>query len=86
VNTGKLYRFSEKQFVTNVNYRLYRHTPSNLYGELVPFESGCVSDGGDYTMELADKRKIRCNLKKRVDRAVIGIPPRYVYHFIGAML
>jgi len=28
-------------------------------------------------------RRGRCRLKKRVNRAVSGIPPRYVYQFTG---
>jgi len=81
VNIGKLYRFSDKQFVTNVNYRLHSEEPTNWWGELIPMENGRISDGGDFTIELEDNRKSTCYLKRMVNRAVSGIPPRYVYRF-----
>ncbi len=83
MNIGKLYRFSDKQFVTNVNYRLYSEGPTSWWGELIPVEYGRISDGGDFTIELEDNRKSTCYLKKLVNRAVSGIPPRYVYRFEG---
>jgi len=83
VSIGKLYKFSDEQFVANVNYRLHSETPINWWGELVPIEYGRISDVEDYTIELEDNRKSRCHLRRRVNRAVSGIPPRYVYHFMG---
>ncbi len=82
---GKLYRFNG-EFVTDVSYQLHGQAPTNLWGELIPMEYVGISDGGDYTLELEDNRKSRCHLRKRVNRAVSGIPPRYVYHFAGAGL
>ena len=81
---GRLYRFSEEQFVANVNYRLLGGAPTNLWGELVPLECGRIADGGDYIVKLADNRKIKCNLRKNVNLGVIGIPPRFVYRFVGS--
>ena len=83
---GKLYSFNDEQFVTDVNYQLQIEGPTNLWGELIPMEYGHISDGGSYTIELEDNRKIKCNLRKRVNVAVTGIPPRYVYHFVGTIL
>ena len=85
MNIGKLYRFSG-EFVANVNYQLQGQAPTNLWGELIPTEYVRIGDDGSYTIELEDNRKIKCNLRKRVNRAVIGIPPRYVYHFVGTVL
>jgi hypothetical protein len=42
-----------------------------------------ISDGSGYILELEDSRKCRCTLKKRVNRAVTGVPPRYIYYFSG---
>jgi hypothetical protein len=42
-----------------------------------------IKDGPGYVIELEDGRKSRCALKKRVNRAVTSLPPRYVYHFSG---
>jgi len=84
VQLGRLYRFSEEQFVVNVSYRLLGETSKNLWGELVPVEYARVADGGDYIVELADNHKIKCNLKKNVNRGAIGMPPRFVYRFVGS--
>lgn len=83
---GKLYRFSDKQFIVDINYQLLRETPTNCWGELVPTECAYIGSVGDYLFELDDNRRIKCNLKKRINRAVIGIPPRYFYHFAGMTL
>ena len=83
---GKLYRFSDKQFIVDINYQLLRETLTNFCGELVPVEYACIGGGEDYMLELEDDRKIKCNLKKKVNRAVIGIPPRFIYHFMGRTL
>jgi len=46
-------------------------------------ENGRISDGGDFTIELEDNRKSTCYLKRMVNRAVSGLPPRYAYRFAG---
>ncbi len=86
MHIGKLYRLNDEQFVADINYRLLGDAPTNLWGELIPMEYVRIGDDGDYVLELDDSRKIKCNLKKRVNRAVIGIPPRYIYHFAGMAL
>jgi len=86
MQTGRLYRFNEEQFVADVNYRLLGEAPANLWGELIPMEYGHVNDGGDYIVELDDNRKIKCNLKKNVNLGVTGIPPRFVYRFAGTAM
>ena len=83
MSIGKLYDADGEQFVGDVNYRLHNASPTNWWGELTLVEYSRISDGGDYIIELEDKRKGRCYLKKRVNRAVSGVPPRYVYHFAG---
>ena len=83
MSIGKLYKFNDEQFVANVNYHLQSGTPTYWWGELTPIEYARIDDSENYTIELEDNRKIRCNLKKRVNRAVTGIPCRYVYHFAG---
>ena len=87
MHIGKLYKLNDEQFVGYINYQLLGDAPANLWGELIPMmEYVRIGDDGDYALELDDSRKIKCNLKKRVNRAVIGIPPRYVYHFAGMAL
>jgi hypothetical protein len=43
-----------------------------------------IKDGSGYLLELDDGRRSKCALKKRVNRAVTSLPPRYVYHFSGS--
>lgn len=81
---GKLYMSSNEEFVANVNYRLQNESPTNWWGELTLIEYKPISDGEGYTLELEDKRKGKCALKKKVNRAVDGLPPRYKYHFAGS--
>lgn len=85
MHTGKLYRCEEEQFVTDVSYRLISEAATTLCGELIPTDYGCVRDDGDYIVELEDRRKIKCNLRKNVNRGVIGVPPRFVYRFAGTV-
>ena len=86
MDVGKLYRSNDEHFVANVEYQLQNKAPENWWGELILMEYGRISDGGWYVIELEDKRKGTCYLKKRVNRAVSGLPPRYVYHFSGTSL
>ena len=86
MHIGKLYTFSDEEFVVDINYQLLGETPTNSWGELVPNECARINGVGDYMLELDDNRKIKCNLQKRVSRAVIGVPARYVYHFAGMAL
>ncbi len=84
MNAGKLYSFNEEQFVTDVNYRLLGADYKSVSGELIPAGYGLISDGGKYIVELEDSRKIRCSLRKNVNRPTVGLPPRFVYRFTGA--
>ena len=81
--TGKLYMSSDEQFVMEVEYTLQNQSKQNWWGELIPKEYRRISDGSGYILELEDMRKGSCHLKKRVNRAVSGVPPRYLYHFAG---
>ena len=78
MSIGKLYTFNDRQLVANVNYQLYDKSASSLSGELTLNEYRQIRDGGGYTIELDDERKYQCYLKKRVNRAVSGVPPRYL--------
>ena len=81
--TGKLYQSSDEKFLVNVEYQFQHESPRRWWGELVPVEYMRISDGPGYILELEDSRKCRCTLKKRVNRAVTGVPPRYIYYFSG---
>jgi hypothetical protein len=84
VPTGKLYYSLNEQFVANVNYQFQHEEDHSWWGELTLVEYKQIKDGAGYTIELEDGRRSHCNLKKRVNRAVTSLPPRYVYHFSGS--
>jgi len=84
VSRGKLYRLDDGQFVANIYYKLFHHpAATNWWGELTLINYVLLDEGDRFIMELEDKRKSRCHLKKIINRAVSGIPPRYVYHITG---
>lgn len=82
--TGRLYQAMNNEFIANVSYQFQHEEDHSWWGELTLIEYLQIKDGGGYTIELEDGRKGRCALKKRVNRAVTNLPPRYVYHFSGS--
>lgn len=80
---GKLYLSTGQQFIANVSYQFQHQQDHSWWGELTLVEYKQVGDGGGYVIELEDGRKCSCTLRKRVNRAVSSLPPRYVYHFSG---
>jgi len=83
VNIGKLYRLSDNQFVAEVNYQFQDVSATSWWGELTLTDYLRIDTGEGYIIELEDARKGKCRLRKRVNRAVSGVPPRYVYQFTG---
>lgn len=82
---GKLYimQTDDENLIGVINYRLQSETSTGWWGEMVLLEYKPVIDGTGYVIELEDSRRGKCSLKKRVNRAVSGVPPRYIYHFTG---
>ena len=83
MSTGRLYRSSDEQLLANINYQFQHESPKDWWGELTLVEYVRLNDGPGYILELEDGRRGRCALKKRVNRAVTSLPPRYVYRFSG---
>jgi hypothetical protein len=83
VGIGKLYQSSDEQFLVNVEYQFQHESPLQWWGELTTIEYIRIKDGSGYILELEDQTRARCALKKRVNRAVTGVPPRYIYRFSG---
>jgi hypothetical protein len=83
VSTGKLYNSSDETFIANVSYQFQHELPKDWWGELTLIEYTRLKDGSGYLLELEDGRRSKCALKKRVNRAVTSLPPRYIYHFTG---
>jgi hypothetical protein len=84
VPIGKLYHSINDELIANVNYQFQHEEEYRWWGELTLVEYKQIKDGGGYTLELEDGRQSRCSLKKRVNRAVTSLPPRYVFHFSGS--
>ncbi len=83
MSIGKLYKVSDNQFVAEVNYQFHDESATSWWGELTLTDYMRIDTGEGYMIELEDARKGKCRLRKRVNRAVSGVPPRYVYQFNG---
>ena len=84
MSIGKLYRFSDGQFVAKIRYRLFHHeAATNWWGELTLVDNVNLDEGDRFIIEFEDKRKSRCHIKKIVNRAVSGVPSRFIYHITG---
>jgi len=84
VPTGRLYNSMTEELIAGVSYNFQHEEDHRWWGELMLIEYRQIKDGGGYIIELEDGRRSRCALKKRVNRAVTSLPPRYVYHFSGS--
>jgi len=84
VATGRLYQSSDEKLIAGVNYQFKHESEYRWWGELTLVDYVRIKDGSGYLLELEDGRRSKCVLKKRVNRAVTSLPPRYVYHFSGS--
>ena len=81
---GRLYQSSDEQFIAEVNYQFQHESETRWWGELTLVDYVRIKDGSGYLLELENGARGKCSLKKRVNRAVTSLPPRYVYHFSGS--
>ena len=79
---GKLYK-PNNEFIVDVSYHFHDDSETSWWGELVPTEYKRLNDDDVYLIELEDGRKGKCAIRKNVNKAVIGVPPLYYYHFKG---
>ena len=81
MGTGILYRLNDNQFMTDINYQLYQGRESTEWSaELALPSSLKINDNEIFVIKLEDGRKGLCKLRKKVNRAVSGIPPCFIYH------
>jgi len=85
---GKLYEANSEKLISTVSYRMHEEVTieGNLEkwsGELTLTDNIRIQDGDRYTIELEDKRKGRCSLKRRINKAVILVPPRFFFLIQG---
>ena len=84
---GKLYKLGDSEFVADVNYHVFQHpAAANWWGELTLVDYVSLNEGDMFEIEFEDRRKSKCHLKKKVNRAVSGFSSRYVYHVTGFSL
>jgi len=85
---GKLYEANSEKLISTVSYKIYEEltiegTLEKWLGELTLTDSTRIPDGDRYVIELEDERKGRCSLRRRINKAVILVPPRYFYLLQG---
>ena len=83
MSLGKLYRY-DGELVAEVNYKYFNGISQNWWGELTLTEYKKISEGNGYVIELADGKRGRCSLKKKVNRAVQGLSPLFCYVYNGS--
>ena len=81
---GKLYNGLNGELVVGVDYRLFDETENNWWGELSLTEYMRIADGNGYILELADGRRGRCSLMRKVNKAISGLLPLHCFRFRGS--
>jgi hypothetical protein len=81
---GKLYNGDNNELLVGVDYRLFDETANNWWGELTLTEYQRLADGNGYILELADGRKGRCSLTRKVNKAISGLIPLHCFRFRGS--
>lgn len=81
---GKLYNGISNELLVGVDYRLFDESANNWWGELTLTEYKRLADGNGYILELADGRKGRCSLTRKVNKAVSGLLPLHNFRFRGS--
>ena len=81
---GKLYNGSDNELIVGVDYRLFDEAPEDWWGELILIDFKRLADGNDYILELADGRRGRCSLTRKVNKAVSGLLPLHCFRFRGS--
>jgi hypothetical protein len=80
---GKLYNEINNELLAGVDYHLFDETNNNWWGDLTLTEYKRLADGG-YVLELADGRKGRCVLNRKVNKAISGLLPLHCFRFRGS--
>ena len=85
---GNLYEANSEKLISTVSYKIHEEltiegTLEKWWGELTLTDSTRIGDGDRYLIELEDERKGRCSLRRRINKAVILVPPRYFYLLQG---
>ena len=79
---GKLFDNLTAELLVGVDYLMLDESQNNWWGELTLTEYKRLSDGG-YIIQLADGRKGRCVLNRKVNKAISGLLPLHCFRFRG---
>ncbi len=85
---GKLYESRSGELLSSVSYQIHEElieggNHKKWSGELTLVENMRIPDGDRYVLELEDRRRGRCSLGRRVNKAVILVPARFFYFIQG---
>ena len=85
---GRIYQAYSEGLVARVSYLIQEElteegSPRRWWGELIPIDNVHILDSDRYVLELEDKRQGRCSLRRRINKAVVLVPPRFFYLIIG---
>jgi hypothetical protein len=85
---GKLYEAYNDEPVAKISYQIHEEfdlggSLRKWWGELTLAENVEIREGDRYIIELEDKRKGKCRLKRRINKAVVEVPSRHLYLFQG---
>ena len=86
--TGKLYDTINNELISTVSYQINEElgrdgNSAKWWGELTFIENVRVSEGNRYLIQLTDNRRGQCSLRRRINKAVISVPPRFFYMLQG---
>ena len=81
---GKIYKdeLNNDTPFADVNYNIMGDE-GRWNGELIMMRKDVVKDGQLFILELEDGRKGKCSLRKKVNKAVMGMPVRYFFALNG---
>jgi len=79
---GKIFNNVTSELLVGVDYRMFDTSENNWWGELTLTEYKRLADGG-YILELADGRKGRCVLNRKINKAISGLLPLHCFRFRG---
>jgi hypothetical protein len=83
---GNLYRIGSEEYIDAISYQIHEDRTvesAHWWGEFTLSNIMNIHENDRYIIELEDRRKGSCYVKKLVNRVVRGVPPRYLYHFNG---
>ena len=86
---GTLYDVYDDEPVAKISYQIHEEfdlggSLRKWWGELTLAENVEIREGYRYIIELEDKRKGKCRLKRRINKAVVEVPSRHLYLFQGS--